>query len=94
MRLPENLLHFGSEENVLAVKVEHKQPSSRWYSGSGIYRDVKLTATEPVHVSHFGTAVTTPDIENGTGRVNIATTVRNDSSGAAQVSVKQTVYEK
>ena len=38
--LPENQLHFGSEENVLAVKVEHKQPSSRWYSGSGIYRDV------------------------------------------------------
>lgn len=92
--LPENQLHFGSEENVLAVKVEHKQPSSRWYSGSGIYRDVKLTVTEPVHVSHFGTAVTTPDIENGTGTVNIATTVRNDSSGAAQVSVKQTVYEK
>lgn len=91
--LPENLLHFGGQENVLAVKVDHKQPSSRWYSGSGIYRDVNLTITNPVHVAYYGTTVTTPDIENGTGTVSVKTAVQNDSAQAANVSVLQKVYE-
>ena len=80
--LPTGLLKTNGEENVLAVKVENKLPSSRWYSGSGIYRDVKLTVTDSVHVSYFGTAVTTPDIEEGTGTVKVATSVKNDSDAA------------
>ncbi len=92
--LPQDKLKFGSEENVITVKVDHKQPSSRWYSGSGIYRDVKLTVADPVHVANYGTTVTTPDIKDGKGTVNVVTEVQNDSSEAADVSVKQTVYEK
>ncbi len=92
--LPNENLKFGGEENVLAVKVDHKQPSSRWYSGSGIYRDVKLTVTEPVHVAYYGTTVTTPDIAEGSGTVNVVASVKNDSGGAKEVSVRQTVYEK
>ena len=38
------------EVNTIAVKVDHKTPSSRWYSGSGIYRSVYLTTTDKVHV--------------------------------------------
>lgn len=48
-------------ENVLAVRVNHQTPSSRWYSGSGIYRDVTLTITDDVHVGYDGIAVTTPN---------------------------------
>ncbi len=92
--LPKENLNFGDRENVLAVKVEHKQPSSRWYSGSGIYRDVKLTVTDPVHVSYCGTTVTTPDIAEGIGTVNVVTSVKNESGTAKRVSVRQTVYEK
>ncbi|NBH15775.1 DUF4982 domain-containing protein, partial [Lachnospiraceae bacterium] len=92
--LPADVLKTGGEENVLAVKVENKLPSSRWYSGSGIYRDVKLTVTDSVHVSYFGTTVTTPDIEEGTGTVNVVTSVKNDSAETKSVSVRQTVYEK
>lgn len=91
--LPAESLNYGGVENVLAVKVEHKQPSSRWYSGSGIYRDVKLTITDPVHVAYYGTTVTTPDIEEGVGTVHVAAAVKNDGEEAAAVSVKQTVYE-
>ncbi|MEY8428394.1 Ig-like domain-containing protein [Lachnospiraceae bacterium 46-15] len=91
--LPEDRLNFGGRENVLAVKVEHKQPSSRWYSGSGIYRDVNLTITNPVHVAYYGTTVTTPDIENGTGTVSVKTAVQNDSRQAVNISVLQKVYE-
>ena len=92
--LPADSLYYGGQENVLAVKVDHKQPSSRWYSGSGIYRDVKLTVTDPVHIAHYGTQVTTPDIAQGKGTVKIETTVQNDGEGEASVSVTQTVYEK
>ena len=53
--------------NLIAVKVVNEIPSSRWYSGSGIYRDVSLTVAGPVHVSLYGPQVTTPGIKDGDG---------------------------
>jgi beta-galactosidase len=53
--------NFGGS-NVLAVKVNNQLPSSRWYSGSGIYRHVWLKTVNPVHVAYTGTRVTTPQI--------------------------------
>ena len=92
--LPQDLLKYNGE-NVLAVKVEHETPSSRWYSGSGIYRTVHLTVTDPVHVALNGTYVTTPDLDTNqsTPKVNIVTTVANDSQEQATVQVKQTIYK-
>lgn len=87
----------GATENVIAVQAVHETPSSRWYSGSGIYRDVKLIVTDPVHVALNGTQVTTPNLKssNGTdGTVNVAVEVQNDSASAASVTVRNTVYEK
>ena len=87
---------FG-EENVIAVKVNHQTPSSRWYSGSGIYRDVKLTATDKVHVDLFGTHITTPDLNEKTPNnyaMDVKTTVRNDGSSAASVVLTHTLYKK
>ena len=44
-------LKYGDESNIIAVKVDNsKQPNSRWYSGSGIYRNVRLVTTEPIHI--------------------------------------------
>jgi beta-galactosidase/beta-glucuronidase len=48
--------------NVVAVKVNNQLPSSRWYSGSGIYRHVWLKTVSPVHVAYTGTRVTTPQV--------------------------------
>ena len=92
--LPQDKLKYDGE-NVLAVKVEHETPSSRWYSGSGIYRTVHLTVTDPVHVAQNGTYVTTPDLDTNqsTPKVNIVTTVANDGDQEATVSVKQTIYK-
>ena len=94
--LPNELLNFKGE-NVIAVKVEHNTPSSRWYSGSGIYRTVHLTVTDPVHVARYGTYVTTPNLETSEGKdgtMNIVTTVQNDTDTAASVTLRQTVYQQ
>src|SRR6478735_4767966 len=49
-------LNFGNKQNVIAVKVDNsQQPNSRWYSGSGIYRNVWLTTVNEIHVDHWGT---------------------------------------
>lgn len=92
-----DLLYTDGRENVIVVKVNNTQPSSRWYSGSGIYRNVYLTVTEPIHISRYGTFVTTPNLENafaeGRADVHIATKVSNDSAQSAQVQVKSTIYD-
>ncbi|MHA0856133.1 Ig-like domain-containing protein [Paenibacillus sp. CMAA1364] len=92
-----NLIYTDGRENVLAVKVNNTQPSSRWYSGSGIYRNVYLTVTDPIHVARYGTFVTTPDLEKayaqGRADVNIETKIRNDSAASASIKVKSTIYD-
>ncbi|OUN21045.1 discoidin domain-containing protein, partial [Pseudoflavonifractor sp. An85] len=95
LELPQDLLKYDGE-NVLAVKVDHKTPSSRWYSGSGIYRSVHLTVTDPVHVDKYGTYVTTPNLatSNGVdGTVKVLTTVANSSNEDAEVVVHQSIYQ-
>ena len=84
----------GKTQNVIAVKAVNSIPSSRWYSGSGIYRDVTLIVTDPVHVDWNGVQVTTPDISSGKGTVNVSTTIKNDSNSAVTASVTHKVYEK
>ncbi|MFI1703871.1 glycoside hydrolase family 2 TIM barrel-domain containing protein [Streptomyces griseoruber] len=82
------LLHTdGSTENVIAVKVQNRLPSSRWYSGSGIYREARLVVTEPVHVARWGTYVTTPEVTGERALVQVATAVENTSGADAEVEV-------
>ncbi|GGJ59792.1 beta-galactosidase [Streptomyces brasiliensis] len=89
-----DLLHTdGATENVLAVKVQHQVPSSRWYSGSGIYREARLVITEPVHVERWGTRVTTPEVSTDRAVVRVATTVLNASGAAAEVEVRSAVVD-
>ena len=86
----------GKTENVIAVKAECAFPSSRWDSGGGIYRDVKLTVTDAVHVGRNGTYVTTPDLEeqqNGEVAVCVATDVQNDGGASANATVRTTVLD-
>ncbi|MBP1602025.1 MAG: beta-galactosidase, partial [Acidobacteria bacterium] len=54
-------IRFGAD-NVIAVRLDNPPASSRWYPGSGIYRNVWLVKTAPVHVAQWGTYVTTPDV--------------------------------
>jgi beta-galactosidase len=71
--------HLVEGKNVVAVRVDNsRQPNSRWYSGSGIYRHVWLNATDPLHVAQWGTFVTTPEVDSARAVVDVRTRLVND----------------
>jgi len=85
-------LNFGGK-NTIAVKVDNSvQPNSRWYSGSGIYRNVWLVTTSKIAVDHWGTFVTTPEVSSASAKVNLKVRVRNNGS-ASSVTIKSTVFD-
>lgn len=86
-------LHFGSEANVLAVRLAPEPDSSRWYPGAGIYRNVWLDVTAPLHVAEWGTYVTTPQVTDDRATVSVKSEVRNESGNEASVEVRQTVLD-
>jgi beta-galactosidase len=59
------------EENVLAVRLDNPPDSSRWYPGVGIYRNVWLVKTAAVHVAHWGTYLTTPEVSDESATVDL-----------------------
>src|SRR3954471_17565173 len=89
-----DLLHTdGTTENVIAVKVQNRLPSSRWYSGSGIYREARLVVTDPVHVERWGTQVTTPEITAERARVRVRTSVVDESGTAGPVEIRSRIKD-
>lgn len=66
-------LKFDGQENRLVVRVENKQPNSRWYSGSGIYRNVWLDIKGPVFIKNWGTFISTPQTSKEKAEVVIET---------------------
>jgi beta-galactosidase len=91
-------LNFDGSANVIAVKVVNNQPTSRWYSGSGIYRNVWLEVTNPVHVDNWGTYVTTPNITTNadltnSAEVDAATAVVNETADNQTVLLTSTVLD-
>jgi len=79
-------------ENVLAVRLDNPLNSSRWYPGGGIYRNVWLLKTGPVHVGQWGTFATTPQVTETAATVNVKVKVDNDSHGDAEVTIATEVY--
>ena len=68
------------QDNVIAVRVDNdEQPNSRWYSGCGIYRNVWLTVTDKVHISHWGTYVISENVTKESADIVVSTTVSNTS---------------
>lgn len=66
------------KKNVIVVRVKNEGKNSRWYAGSGIYRHVKLTVVNPLHIDLWGVNVTTPEVSEKSAKVDVVTTVTND----------------
>ena len=82
-------LHKDGGENVVAVRVDNaQQPNSRWYSGSGIYRNVRLVTTEDIHVAYNGVCITTPRVTDEEAIVAVRTEVVAPPSKRYQVRNK------
>jgi beta-galactosidase len=79
------------QENVLAVRVKNEGRNSRWYSGSGIYRHVWLTATEPVHIAPWGIYITTPEVSGNKATVNLKSTINNKQPFQRNISLVTTI---
>ena len=76
------------EKNTVAVRADHtKFADSRWYTGSGIYRDVFLVKTSSVHLKHWGIGVTTPVVTADRAEVKIEAVVQNHAETLADVQV-------
>ena len=83
---------FGSD-NVIAIRLDNPPDSSRWYPGGGIYRNVWLVKTAPIHVAHWGTYVTTPEVSPSDATVKLNVSVDNNYPSPAKVTLKAQVYE-
>ena len=84
---------FG-KANHIAVKVDNsEQPNSRWYTGSGIYRNVRLITTNPIAVAHWGTFVSTPKVDEKLATVNLEVSIQNSQSTSQNVKVISTILD-
>ena len=78
--------------NVLAVRVDNsEQPNSRWYSGSGIYRHVRIVVTDPVHIAHWGVFVTTPEATVAHAEAVLHIRIANELARTADVALETTI---
>ena len=90
-------LNKDGSENTIAVQVTNKQPSSRWYSGSGIYRDVTLSYRDKVQVAENGNHITTPKLaeqKDGNVETQIQSKIKNTAKTLAKVFVEQQIFTK
>lgn len=86
-------IQYG-EDNVITVRVDHsKSADSRWYTGSGIYRDVWLVYANPVHIAQWG-VYAYPLVKNNRGLLNIEVEVENETSGAAALTIVNKLYDQ
>jgi len=81
--------------NTILVKVDNsKQPNSRWYTGSGIYRNVRLVSTNTLAVAHWGSFVTATPVNGKLASVSIETRVKNTGDASNRTYVTHVIYDQ
>ncbi|HKX28733.1 MAG TPA: beta-galactosidase GalB [Blastocatellia bacterium] len=85
-------LKYGAD-NVIAIRLDNPPDSSRWYPGGGIYRNVWLVKTSPVHVAHWGTTVTTPEVTRENATVDVKVEIDNRADADADLTVRTQLFE-
>lgn len=86
-------LKFGAE-NVLSVRVDHSsEKDSRWYSGSGIYRNTYLVYASPVHIDLWGVYFKATNIADKNANVSVETTIKNESNVTTEIQVLNEIID-
>jgi beta-galactosidase len=85
-------LHFGGS-NTIAIRLDNPKDSSRWYPGAGIYRNVWLTKTSPLHIAQWGTYITTPEVSPESATIDLKGTIVNQGDKNASASIATEIYE-
>ena len=81
-------------KNTIAVKVDHSQfADSRWYTGSGINRNVYLIATNPVYIGQWGVAFTTPEVSKEKAMANVQVSLQNQPGSEKQAEIKASLTD-
>ena len=86
-------LYFDGTPNRLVVEVKNEGANCRWYSGSGIYRHVWITATSPVHVKRWGTYISTLNASSLNAEVQVETELSNHLDGESEVILELEVID-
>ena len=86
--------HLVAGDNLISVKVDNSaQPNSRWYSGSGIYRNVWLVTTGKTHISHWGTFITTPEISDSLAKVKFVASIKSNLKEGQKLVLKTVIVD-
>ncbi|MBR4497909.1 MAG: DUF4982 domain-containing protein [Bacteroidales bacterium] len=85
-------LNFGGE-NVLAVRADASFEEGWFYEGAGIYRNVNLIVTNPVHIARNGTFVTTDKISDSKADLTARTTIQNETNTAQKIIVVEKIFD-
>jgi beta-galactosidase len=85
-------LKFGAE-NIIAIRVDNPNYSSRWYTGGGIYRNVWLTKVNPIHVAHWGTFIRTKNISPKSATAALSVQIENATINKKTIKILTDVYD-
>jgi len=81
-----DFINPSGKDNLVAVRLENRPQSSRWYPGAGLYRNVHVIVTDKVHVPVWGTFVTTPFVSDTLASVRVATNIANADGKVIRIS--------
>ncbi|SEN70596.1 protein of unknown function [Amphibacillus marinus] len=84
-----------NQDNVIAVRVDHQHTAdSRWFTGSGIYRDVNLTITDQLHFAEYGVFPNTVSINENVANIEVDMTINNNQSSEADCIIINTLIDR
>ena len=85
-------LNFDGD-NQIAIRLDNPNHSARWYPGGGLYRNVWLTKTNKVHVSHWGTTITTSNVSKASAEIHVDVKVENNTETDSNIDLITKIYE-
>jgi len=87
-------LQYDNKKNIILVRVDNfAQPGSRWYTGTGIYRNVWLTSVNKTHIDHWGVYITSPRINKNTAVIRIETAINHNLGSSQSITLKQILLD-